>query len=104
MKAVCKHTETSLCPCFSYADSMHILGRATRIIAPGILTTLPKPAKGMREQLVAWKKKDQHLLVIIPVTRHSRSNFHIQHFHTQQVILNISDQIKTVTQEDFGNL
>lgn len=24
---------------------------------PGILTTLPKPAKGMREKLVAWKKR-----------------------------------------------
>lgn len=78
---------------------MHILARATKIIAPEILTPLPKPAKGMREQLVAWKKKDQRLLVTIPVIRHSRSNFHIQ-----QVISNISDQIKTVTQVDLGNL
>lgn len=45
----------------SSAWAMLWLHTAHTAAAPGILTPLPKPAKGMREKLVAWKKKEQHL-------------------------------------------
>lgn len=45
----------------SSASAMLWLHTAYTGATPGILTPLPKPAKGMREKLVAWKKKEQHL-------------------------------------------
>lgn len=41
----------------SSASAMLWLHTAYTGATPGILTTLPKPAKGMREKLVAWKKR-----------------------------------------------
>lgn len=41
----------------SSASAMLWLHTAYTGVTPGILTQLPKPAKGMREKLVAWKKR-----------------------------------------------
>lgn len=45
----------------SSASAMLWVHTAYTGATPGILTPIPKAAKGMREKLVAWKKKEQYL-------------------------------------------
>lgn len=79
----------------SSASAMLCLHTAYTGATPGILTPLPKPkpAKGMRDKLVAWKKKikkEQHLELL---SRTAEITF---------ITRNISHLIKII-QEGFGN-
>lgn len=77
----------------SSASAMLWLHIAYTGATPGILTPLPKPAKGMREKLVAWKK---------------RSNTWNYYQEQQKLLLYDADNMKhspsnQITQESLGN-